>query len=107
MKRNFVHVEDLVTAILTTIDHPNARQETFNICMDEPVDYGEMGKYLSASHGLPCVEIKTPYHSTWLDNTKAKLLLGWRPEYDMQKMVNSAFDFVRADNDPRKVWYPG
>ena len=23
--------------------------------------------------------IPTPYHSTWLDNTKAKFLLGWRP----------------------------
>ena len=65
------------------------------------------GKYLGASRGLPSVEIKTPYHSTWLDNTKAKLLLGWRPEYDMQKMINSAFDYVRPARSPRKVWYPG
>src|SRR6187200_992858 len=38
--RNFVHVEDLVSAILLALDHPAARQQTFNICMDEPVDYG-------------------------------------------------------------------
>jgi UDP-glucose 4-epimerase len=92
---------------LLAIDHPQARQQLFNVCMDEPVDYGEMGKYLNASRGFPLVEIKTPYHSTWLDNTKAKLLLGWRPEYDMQKMVNAAFDYVRPADDPRKVWYPG
>lgn len=107
VKRNFVHVEDLVSALLLAIDHPQARQQLFNVCMDEPVDYGEVGKYLSASRGLPSVEVNTPYHSTWLDNTKAKLLLGWHPEYDMQKMVNSAFDYVRAETDPRKVWYPG
>ena len=107
VKRNFVHVEDLVSALLLAIDHPQARQQLFNVCMDEPVDYGEMGKYLNASRGFPLVEIKTPYHSTWLDNTKAKLLLGWRPEYDMQKMVNAAFDYVRPADDPRKVWYPG
>jgi UDP-glucose 4-epimerase len=107
VKRNFVHVDDLVSAMLLAIDHPKARQELFNICMDEPVDYGEMGRYLAATRGLPTVEIKTEYHSTWLDNTKAKLLLGWRPEYDLKKMIDSAFDYVRTEDDPRKIWYPG
>ena len=107
VKRNFVHVDDLVRALLLAIDHPNARQQLFNICMDEPVDYGELGRYLNESRGLPYVEIQTDYHSTWLDNTKAKFLLGWRPEYDLKKMADSAFDYVRADSDPRKIWYPG
>jgi UDP-glucose 4-epimerase len=107
VKRNFVHVEDLVSALLIAIDHPQARQQLFNISMDEPIDYGEMGKYLTVSRGLPSVEIKTEYHSTWLDNTKAKLLLGWRPAYDMKKIIDSAWDYVRAQNDPRIVWYPG
>jgi nucleoside-diphosphate-sugar epimerase len=107
VKRNFVHVEDLVSALLLAINHPNARQQLFNISMDEPVDYGEMSQYLTESRGLPSVKIKTEYHSTWLDNTKAKLLLGWRPEYDMKKMIDAAWDYQRASNDPRKVWYPG
>jgi UDP-glucose 4-epimerase len=107
VKRNFIHVEDLVTALLLALDNPKARQQLFNICMDEPVDYGEMGKYLNETRGLPIVDIKTPYHSTWLDNSKAKLLLGWRPEYDLKRMIDSAFDYVRAQNDPRRVWYPG
>lgn len=107
VKRNFIHVEDLVSAILVSLDHPKARQQTFNISMDEPVDYGEMGRYLAATRGLPSVEIKTQYHSTWLDNAKAKLLLGWRPEYDMKKMIDSAWGYQRAANDPRTVWYPG
>ena len=107
VKRNFVHVDDLVSAMLLALDHPKAKQQLFNVCMDEPVDYGEMGKYLKETRGLPTVEIKTEYHSTWLDNTKAKFLLGWRPEYDLKKMIDSAFDYVRAEDDPRKVWYPG
>jgi UDP-glucose 4-epimerase len=107
VKRNFVHADDLVSALLLAIDHPKARQQLFNICMDEPVDYGKVGEYLNTSRGLPTVAIKTPYHSTWLDNSKAKFLLGWRPEYDLKKMIDSAFDYVRAENDPRKVWYPG
>jgi UDP-glucose 4-epimerase len=107
VKRNFVHVEDLVSALLLAVDHPNARQQLFNISMDEPVDYDEMGKYLTVIRGLQSVEIKTGFHSTWLDNTKAKLLLGWRPAYDMKKMVDSAWDYVRAQDDPRIIWYPG
>lgn len=107
VKRNFVHVDDLVGAIFAAIDHPKARQQTFNICMDEPVDYGVLGAYLGESRGLPTVPVPTPYHSTWLDNAKAKFLLGWRPTYDFQKLTNAAWEYQRAPSDPRVVWYPG
>lgn len=107
VKRNFVHVDDLIAAILTAIDHPKAHQQTFNICMDEPIDYGALGAYLMESRGMPSVAIQTPYHSTWLDNTKAKFLLGWRPRYDMKRLADAAWSYQRAADDPRVVWYPG
>jgi UDP-glucose 4-epimerase len=107
VKRNFVHVEDLVDAILTALDHPAAKRQTFNICMDEPVDYGELGAYLSASRGLPTVGVPTPFHSTWLDNAKAKLLLGWRPRHDLRRLTDEAWAYERAADDPRTIWYPG
>ncbi|HUM68317.1 MAG TPA: NAD(P)-dependent oxidoreductase, partial [Chloroflexota bacterium] len=71
VKRNFVHVQDLASAIMLAIDNPKAYRQTFNICMDEPVDYGELAAYLAQTKGVPTVEIQTPYHSTWLDNAKA------------------------------------
>jgi UDP-glucose 4-epimerase len=107
VKRNFVHVDDLVNAILCALDAPGARQQTFNICMDEPVDYRAVGDYLAATRGLPCVEITTPYYSTWLDNSKAKFVLGWRPQYDLKKLIDAAWDYQRAEDDPRIIWYPG
>ncbi|HEX2851644.1 MAG TPA: NAD(P)-dependent oxidoreductase [Opitutaceae bacterium] len=107
VKRNFVHVDDLIGAVLAAIDHPKARQQTFNVCMDEPVDYGQLGEYLAASRRLPAVPVPTPFHSTWLDNAKAKFLLGWRPHYDLRKLADAAWDYRRAANDPRVVWYPG
>jgi len=107
VKRNFVHVDDLVAAILVAINHPAARQQTFNIAMDQPVDYGELGTYLAKSRGLPTVPVPTPYHSTHLLNTKAKSLLGWQPVYDLAKLTDAAFDYRRAADDPRVVWYPG
>jgi UDP-glucose 4-epimerase len=107
VKRNFVHVNDLVEAMFLALDHPKARQQTFNICMNEPVDYAQVAAYLRRSRGIPSVEIKTPYWSTWLDNNKAKFLLGWRPAYDMERLVDEAWSFQRSPTDPRKVWYPG
>jgi len=107
VQRNFVHVEDLVSAILIAIDHPAARQQTFNICMDEPVNYRAVADYLARTRGLPSVDIVTPYHSNWLDNTKAKFLLGWRPEYDLPRLIDAAWDYERAPDDPRIIWYPG
>ncbi len=107
VKRNFVHVDDLVEAILLTLDHPKARQQTFNICMDEPVDYRQVAEQLRETRGLPSVDIPTNFWSTWLDNNKAKFLLGWRPCYDLKRLIDDAWDYHREPNDPRKVWYPG
>jgi nucleoside-diphosphate-sugar epimerase len=107
IKRNFVHVEDLISCILKSIDHPKARQQTFNVCMTDPVDYGQLGAYLTETRNMPQVPIKTPYQSTWLDNAKARFLLDWHPEYDLKKLTDAAFDYKRSKEDPRIVWYPG
>jgi nucleoside-diphosphate-sugar epimerase len=105
--RNFVHVEDLVSAILRALDNPKARQQTFNICMDEPVDYGKLAEHLAQTRGLPSVAIRTQFYSNWLDNAKARFLLGWRPAYDLARLIDEAWSYQRAADDPRKIWYPG
>ncbi len=107
VQRNFVHVEDLVSAILKVLDNPKAKQQLFNVCMDEPVHYRKVAEYLEENRGLPSVDVPTPYHSTWLDNAKAKFLLDWRPEYDLKRLIDEAWDYKRPPGDPRKVWYPG
>jgi UDP-glucose 4-epimerase len=105
--RNFVHVDDLVEAILAAIDHPRAHHQLMNVCMDEPVDYVRLGNYLARTRGLRLVPIRERYHSTWLDNSKAKFLLGWRPRHDLERLVDAAWAYERAPDDPRRVWYPG
>ena len=107
LKRNFVHVDDLVSAILAAIDHPAARNQLFNVCMDEPIDYGALARYLRETRQLDSIDIASEYHSTWMDNAKARAALAWRPEYDLKRLVDSAWNYHRAPDDPRKVWYPG
>lgn len=107
LKRNFVHVDDLVSAILASLDNPRARGQLFNICMDRPVDYGEVAAHLSRTRGLGAVDIPSQFHSNWMDNSKAKYLLEWRPVYDLEMLIDSAWGYVRLEEDPRIVWYPG
>jgi UDP-glucose 4-epimerase len=107
IKRNFVHVSDVAACMVLALDHPRARQQTFNICMDEPVDYQQVADYLRETRGMPSIEIETPYWSTWLDNSKAKFLLGWRPCFDLERLIEEAWSYQRSEADPRNVWYPG
>lgn len=107
LKRNFVHVDDLVAAIVAALGSPRASGRLYNVCMDEPVDYGAVAAYLHATRGLPSIDIESGYHSTWMDNARAKLELGWRPQYDLERLIEAAWRYQRAPDDPRKIWYPG
>lgn len=106
LKRNFVHVDDLVEAMLLAIDHPSAHQQLFNIAMTEPVDYGVVAERLQTRNMRPA-QIRTNLHSNLLDNAKARLQLGWAPKVDTAALVDRAFDYVRDPGDVRKIWYVG
>ena len=101
------HYSDLVGAILAAIDHPRARHQLMNVGMDEPVDYVRLGDHLARTRGLSLVPIRQRYHSTWLDNSKAKFLLGWRPQYNLERLADAAWTYERSDDDARRIWYPG
>jgi nucleoside-diphosphate-sugar epimerase len=53
------------------------------------------------------VRIETPFISNLLDNAKARLKLGWTPIVDTATLIDRAFSYLRAPDDPRKIWYPG
>ena len=105
--RNFVHVEDLVSAILIAMQHPRALQETYNICMDEPVSYRHVADYLAETRNLPSVDVPTDYHSTWLDNSKAKFHLEGSPDYDTERLIEEAWRYERGPDEPWVIYYPG
>jgi UDP-glucose 4-epimerase len=107
LKRNFVHVDDLVEAILLSLGNPVTKAQLYNICMDEPVDYALVASHLKTTRGLESIIIPSQFHSNWMDNSKAKFDLGWRPRYDTKALIDAAWAHKRPASDPRKVWYPG
>ena len=107
LKRNFVHVEDLIAAILAALDNPLTGNKLYNVCTDEPVDYGAVAAYLKETRGLDYLDIPSNYHSNWVDNSRAKFDLEWRPHYDLARLIDAAWTRRREPGDPCKVWYPG
>jgi UDP-glucose 4-epimerase len=107
MRRNVIHLNDLVDAMFKALDNPAAHQQTFNICMDEPIDYRSVGNYLSVTRDCQTVDIESDYHSTWLDNSKAKFLLDWRPQYNMERLIDEAFNYKPDGDSPRTLQYRG
>ncbi len=107
LRRNFVHLDDLVEAIVASIDHPATRQQLFNIAMTEPVDYEAVGAHLQRTRGMKPVRIESTFISNLLDNSKARLQLDWTPKVDLAALCDRAFAYERAADDPRKIWYPG
>jgi len=75
--------------------------------MDEPVDYGAVAAYLKETRGLDSVDIPSKYHSNWMDNSRARFELGWRPQYDLKRLIEAAWAYQRSQGDPRTIWYPG
>jgi nucleoside-diphosphate-sugar epimerase len=75
--------------------------------MDEPVDYAEVADHLARTRALPSIDIQSQFVSNWLDNSRAKYELGWRPRYDLDRLIEASWTYSRAADDPRRVWYPG
>ncbi|MCG6902354.1 MAG: NAD(P)-dependent oxidoreductase [Rhodobacter sp.] len=107
LQRNFIHVDDVVSALMIALVHPAADGETFNVAMDEPVNYGRLADLLRRRDRSEAIKIPTPFHSNWLDNRKARQRLGWAPENDLEALVERAWSYKRAANEARKIWYPG
>lgn len=107
LRRNFVHVSDLADAMVKAVDNDAARGQLFNIAMTDPVDYGEVAAILHETRGLRAAEIKCGFYSNTLSNAKARAALNWRPQFDLKALIEAAFTYQRAADDPRRIWYVG
>lgn len=107
LRRNFIHVSDLTEAMVKAVNNDAARGQLFNISMTDAVDYGEVAAILLETRGLRSVEIKSGFYSNTLSNTKARAALNWRPQFDVKALIEAAFTYQRAADDPRKIWYVG
>lgn len=107
LKRGIIGVDDVVDAVLAALEIQPPGCQTFNVAMDEPFDYGRAAAYISNRFGHESVEIPTPFHSVWMDNTKARQMLNWSPKFNTQSLVDAAWAFQRASGSRRELVYAG
>jgi len=105
--RNFIHVSDLVEALVAAAGNQLALGEIFNVAMTDPVDYGAVAEILQRERGMQPAIISTPFYSNVLCNSKARQILRWRQRFGLEELVSAAFEFDRSNDEPRRVWYPG
>jgi len=92
-------VRDVVQAVLLSLETDGGVGEIFNVCAPKPMYKEEAVKYLAEKTGQSYIECTLPIlHRFAFDNSKAERLLGYRPEYDVKKMIDSALAYRNGED---------
>ncbi len=103
MVRHIVAVEDCVEAFLLALEREGIEGETFNIAMAEPFDYLAAAGYAAERLGIEVIELVDPVGQDFcMDVTKAEYLLGYRPQFDIHRLIDRAVEFRRSGRPRRR-----
>lgn len=104
--RDYVHVIDLADAHIKALDYlvREQRSDIFNLGTGRGNSVQEVLDLTKAYSG---VDIPVEYTArrpgdpvaVWADNTKARELLGWHPQYDLKTIIATAWDWHRTHPD--------
>lgn len=103
MLRHIVALEDCVQAFLLALECEGIEGETYNIAMAEPFDYVDTAAYVAERLGIDVIELVDPVGQDFsMDVTKARYVLGYRPQYDIRGLVDRAVEFRQAGGPRRE-----
>lgn len=89
--RHIVHFDDVLHAFDKMLGNTAALGQSFNIAAPGAFDYRVAADYLSKKTDIDTVTIACPdYHSFEINITKARTVLGYRPAYDIFRMIDAA-----------------
>ncbi len=103
--RDYVYVDDVVSAFLCAADAPATTIGTFNIGTGVQTTVAELHQLIAEAVGVA----RPPYHAeartgevhaSALDPTRAGRVLGWRPDTDLTEGIKRTVDWLRALRDP-------
>lgn len=94
MRRHVVAVEDCVQAYLLALRREGIEGETFMIAMNDPFDYVEAAAYAAERLGIGVAELVDPVGQDFaIDTAKARYVLGYRPRFDIRRLIDHAVEF--------------
>lgn len=130
-KIQLIHIDDIVDATVLSIEKPEAKNQTFNITSDldgMPTirqELDELCKYAGTGASVWPVpsylvrpvlkltnivgkatmgkEIAMLADKTFLaDNSKAKMMLGWKPKHNNIEALKAGYDWFKSDHENAK-----
>ena len=106
--RHLVDARDVVQAFRLALARPRAVGQTFNIAAPAPFSYDVLSHYIGERLGIPVVDFELDgFHDFSINITKARSMLGYRPEHDTFAMVERAIAFREAGGERSPVKYVG
>lgn len=95
--RHIVHIDDVMQAFGLMVGNEVTLGRSFNIAGPSAFNYRPAAEYLSAKTGTPTLEVRCPgYHSFEIDISRARAVLGYRPENDIFRMIDRALEYRAA-----------
>jgi UDP-glucose 4-epimerase len=104
--RDYVYVDDVVTAFLCAAEAPITTTGTFNIGTGVQTTTTELHRLIAEVVGVSC----PPHHAqartgevqaSALDPTLAGRMLGWKPDTDLTDGIKRTIEWLRIHSDPR------
>ena len=92
-------VRDVVQGVVLALESPHAVGETFNLVGPEATSYVSAARIIAENTDRPYREVQMPFPWAYhISNDKARTILGYTPEYDFARMVESAVAFRRGED---------
>jgi UDP-glucose 4-epimerase len=106
--RCFTYVGDVVRAVIALADHPDALGQVYNIGSTEEVTIEELARRTVALAGSQSELVHIPYQQAYEagfedmqrrvpDIHKVQSLVGWQPTVDLDGILLSVIESMRAD----------
>jgi CDP-glucose 4,6-dehydratase len=104
-KRDYIYVKDAVSGNLLLaerLEDPSVRGEAFNFGHDSPLAVLEIVREVLDVAGRPDLEplilneAEHEIHSQYLDSSKARRVLGWKPAYSLRDGLGETVSWYRS-----------
>lgn len=108
-RRDYTYVKDIIDGVMAAIDYKDSRYEIINLGNNRTVELLELVEAIEQVSGLKANKTFGPeqpgdVRQTWADISKAKELLSYSPNYDLEKgLRNFAVWYKQAGKDYEKA----
>ncbi len=99
-KKHIADVRDIVHGCFCALDKPEAAGGAIQLAGPRPFTWDEAVPHLSERLGIPYIEAELQDVPTFyeFDLSRARQVLGFRPQYDIIRMIDDALAFRRGED---------